>query len=61
MRTRKQVSKRPGGSTLDEDQITTVLSDQRDKEKCMPNMQQQPMVLGYDCDDDDPEDDDQSQ
>ena len=56
MRSKKQVQKRPGGSTLDEDQITTVLSEQ--KEKSVQETQQPAMVLGYDCDEDDPEDDD---
>ena len=30
MRAKKTVAKRPGGSTLDEDQITNVLSDQKE-------------------------------
>ena len=61
MRQKKTLSKRPGGTTLDEEKINTVLSDQRVEETSIVEAHQQPMMLGYDCDDDDPEDDDQSQ
>ena len=61
MRQKKPMTKRPGGTTLDEDQINSVLSEQKLDEKSVLQTQQQPMMGGYDCDDDDPEDDDQSQ
>jgi hypothetical protein len=46
MRARKQVQKRPGGSTLDEDQITNVLTEQKEisiNEYQQPSGSQQPM------------------
>lgn len=47
----------PAGSTLDEEQVVSVFSGEPNENEKMEN---QPMLLGYNCDDDDPEDDDQS-